>query len=236
MPEPSPIALKHPKDHIQGELEIHVNVRNPHEGESDVSLHGLSESLRNLKFSLQPVFRSKTYYSTKPFPQAPGQDMVKREGGLHLYDSILKLPEQHRDANSWQQQLSLPANGLDKGRTGLLEAWTTQFRFRVQVDRTMAATFCSARASRQYSIIGRVRVKGAQVQEFLLECPLQVYYSPSEGAAAVTAGEDPESDLHRLDSIPSEWSNEAFSFLVSANRSFATQCRLEAADFESMIR
>lgn len=214
MPEPSPISLKDPQDHI-GEIQLDVDVRIAAREGGKPTLYRLSESLRNLNFSLQPVFRAKTFCSTKPFSQAPGQDMVRPEYGIHLHESILKLPEQCRHAHSWRQQFLSPANILDERCSSLLEAWTTHFRFPIKVTHIVAPTFCSATASRQYSIIGRVRVKGAQVQEFVLECPLQIYYLPSEGSRALAASESQGSHLH-APQLRCERPDERHRFSVSA--------------------
>lgn len=228
VPQPVPLLFQHRKECPQGNIELYIDVRNLVSGRHDSTLYGLSESLKKLRFTLQPVFRAKTFYSTKPFPQVPGQDMVSAErGGVRLHDSILKLTEQSRDATSWQQQFSPGDNMNDNttdtrhGSTGIghLEAWTTRSRFPIRVEKMVAPTFCSAIASRQYSIIGRVSVKGTTVPEFVLECPLQIYFEPAKESTdlCIREAEEEESNLFRPQSIASAWCSDepySYSFLV----------------------
>ncbi|KAK0892793.1 hypothetical protein LTR57_024240 [Friedmanniomyces endolithicus] len=193
--EPSPITLSHPHQHVTSQLMLDVVIRTFGGGAKGPSLQGLPQNLKNLTFSLQPIFRAKTFYSTKPFPQIPSQTMVYPMGPVRLHDSILKLAEQKSEARSWEQQLSDPASltGKDmdskpsdfssaaaqKGTAGVIESWTSHIQFPIQIEHDLSPSFCTAVASRQYSIIGRVRVKGAHVSEFILECPVQVNYSLS---------------------------------------------------------
>jgi len=226
MPEPSPIPLQQAQEHMHGQIELRVDIHNLEREGAALGLHGLSESLKNLKLTLQPVLRAKTFYSTQPFPQVPSQDMVNPTRGLHLLDSVLKLPEQTSDATSWQQSFVSSPDDEKHGRTGNLESWTMRWCFPMYVARKLAPTFCSKIASRQYSIVARVRVKGVQAQEFVLECPLQIYYPPSsDGAPGTITDDHHESDLLGWQSILSERPDEPYENLVRANCDFSAQSK-----------
>ncbi len=142
MAEPSPVSLQHQQDEI-GEIGLHIDVRVSAKDGAQQALHGLSMNLKNLKVTLQPVFRAKTFYATEPFVRVPGQDMVRPDAGVHLYESMLKLPEQSRYSSSWQQQLSSSTRDTPEIHASLLEAWSTRLQFPIHVAHTMVPTFCS---------------------------------------------------------------------------------------------
>lgn len=227
MPEPSPISIKQTEEHLHGQVELRVDIHSLDSEGAVQDLYGLSESLKKLKLILNPVFRAKTFYSTQPFPQVPSQDMVNPTRGLHLLDSVLKLPEQTYDATSWEQNFISSPNDEKQGQTHvLLIGWMMRWRFPIQVERKLPPTFCSAIASRQYSIVARVRVKGVQVQEFVLECPLQIYYPPSsDDVPYVITSDSLESDIPGWHSVLSQQPDQLYEILVRANRDLAARSR-----------
>ncbi|KYG42558.1 hypothetical protein M433DRAFT_176630 [Acidomyces richmondensis BFW] len=198
-------------------VELRVDIHSLDSEGAVQDLYGLSESLKKLKLILNPVFRAKTFYSTQPFPQVPSQDMVNPTRGLHLLDSVLKLPEQTYDATSWEQNFISSPNDEKQGQTHvLLIGWMMRWRFPIQVERKLPPTFCSAIASRQYSIVARVRVKGVQVQEIVLECPLQIYYPPSsDDVPYVITSDSLESDIPGWHSVLSQQPDQLYEILVN---------------------
>lgn len=143
--------------------------------------------------------------------------MVNPTRGLHLLDSVLKLPEQTYDATSWEQNFISSPNDEKQGQTHvLLIGWMMRWRFPIQVERKLPPTFCSAIASRQYSIVARVRVKGVQVQEIVLECPLQIYYPPSsDDVPYVITSDSLESDIPGWHSVLSQQPDQLYEILVN---------------------
>lgn len=156
-------------------------------------------SLRNLLFKTEPVLRAKTFYSTQPFRKLPGQTMLTFNSPMRLRDQVLKLEAQDLKASSWQYDLAeevylsaqvdrpsspsaRPASVRTLGPVKRFEAsstaedirkvWSTHLSMPIKVQPALLPTFCSATASRQYSLITRVRVGGAKIDEFVLEGPL----------------------------------------------------------------
>lgn len=203
MPEPSAISigpLGRPSTVLRLTVEIQADSINP---------YPLIQGLKNLNFKIQPLLRAKTYYSLRPFPKMPSQDMATEEGPIRLHDSVLKIPEVNLVSTSWHSKLlddvpsyedavrsgsfskSSDSSPLRRGSqsstapptvSSSLRAWNTSLSVPVEFTGTLLPTFCSAVASRQYSVIARVRIKGAKVKEFVLEVPLQVHYLPCAAA------------------------------------------------------
>lgn len=54
--------------------------------------------------------------------------------------------------------------------------WTTSLDVSLELNGTFVPSFYSAIALMQYSLIARIRAKGALVRDFVLEAPLQVHH------------------------------------------------------------
>lgn len=81
-----------------------------------------------------------------------------------------------------------------------IDEWTTTLNVPLHIKEALTPTFCSAIASRQYSLVARTKVKGGPSKEFLLEVPLQYHYRPrseaskSAGESRAALGNQPESN------------------------------------------
>ncbi|KAL1582114.1 hypothetical protein WHR41_09155 [Cladosporium halotolerans] len=106
-------------------------------------------------------------------------------------------------SNGSQPPGAKPINGLsfvqDDAITLTIDAWETTLDVPLRTKEFLTPTFCSAIASRQYSLEVRVKVKGGPSKEFLLEVPLQVHCRPSSsesspaGMSRAALGNQPES-------------------------------------------
>ena len=206
LPEPSAISIKPSTERQTTVLRLKVEIQATDRVEPKTNVRALARELEGLKFRIQPILRAKTYYSTEPFPVMPGQSMVTARGPIRLHDSVSKMSEVELASSSWQFRRSddipcyeeavrtgsvsfgsshsssawpgsqpspeLPSNSSSVG------VWETSLIVPIELNGELLPTFCSAIASRQYSIIAQVRVKGARVKEFVLETPLQVCRSP----------------------------------------------------------
>jgi len=167
----------------------------------------LVESLKNLSFKVQPVLRSKTFYSTTPFAKLPGQTMLTITGPLRLHDKVMKLTAQSSKASSWNHRansLMLPADrasscsqtlsesalrrsisisGTPRG-TNQAEIWSSHISIPIVIPSQLPPTFCSAIASRQYSLIMQIKISSVSIKDFVLELPLQIVYSPQQARSA----------------------------------------------------
>ena len=219
MSEPSPISMGSVQARHATTLHITVEIHAAAGKEPSTTLYPLCKGLKDLKFKIQPVLRAKTYYSTQPFPMVPSQTMVTARGPIRLHDSVLKISEVAVGSSSWQPKFfddvpcyeeavrtgpfssgSAHSSSTRRGsQTSVrlpngpssLRSWITSMDVPLELSGSLLPTFCSAIASRQYSLIARVRVKGASVKEFVLEAPLQVHYLPC--ATALSTSEEGES-------------------------------------------
>lgn len=139
--------------------------------------------------------RAKTFYSMRPFPKLPGQSMLTINGPHRLYDAVIPLPPVKHIIRSWSvQSIAFPSLGADSSERRLSSDAqisyqqqsknipTSAFLFtnvpivaRVPMD--LPPSFCSAVASRQYSLVLRAKISGAHVKDFVLEVPLQIVYN-----------------------------------------------------------
>ena len=219
MSEPSPMSMRFVQGRHTTTLRFGVDIEAG--AGNNTNLGSLSNSLNNLVFKIQSILRAKTYYSTQPFPMTPSQTMVTAQGPIRLHDSVLKLSEVEIAPSSWQPKFLDDVPCYEEAvRTGSISsdsshspirrgsqtavtapnvrssirAWTASLNITLEVNGTLAPTFCSAIASRQYSVIARIRVKGASVGEFVLEAPLQVHQLP----CAAASNTSDEGELLRL--------------------------------------
>lgn len=65
-----------------------------------------------------------------------------------------------------------------------IDGWTTALDVPMHIKESLTPSFCSAIASRQYSLIARVKVEGGPWKDFPLEVPLQIYCSPRSEASS----------------------------------------------------
>jgi hypothetical protein len=143
--------------------------------------------------------RAKTFYSTRPFPKLPGQSMLTISGPHRLYDQVIPLPPVKQVIRSWSVEgIALPSLEADSGGrrlssdaqtsdqelsrdmpTSLFLLANVPIVARVPMD--LPPSFCSAVASRQYSLLLKAKISGAHVKDFVLEVPLQIVYNIDNG-------------------------------------------------------
>lgn len=216
--EPSPVSMEPGQGRHGTTLCLTVDIQPPPHVEPNNKVYTLPRVLKGLRFEIQLNLRAKTYYAMHPFPTMPCQMMATARGPIRLHDSMSKISEVEITSRSWQHRSldgvpsyaeavqtgffssgssqSLSMQRGDQSSTQLpigpswLKAWTTSLHVPVEFTKDLLPTFCSAIASRQYSIMARIRVKGATTREFVLETPLQVCRSPC--AAALSSSDEGE--------------------------------------------
>ena len=98
------------------------------------------------------------------------------------------------DQASVTQHDSLLSTTLSSGPSAL-GAWRTSIDIPMELTGSLHPSFCSAVASRQYSIILRVRVNGLSVKDFVLEVPLQVHFKTCVAATDATMEDEAPRDM-----------------------------------------
>lgn len=219
MSEPSPISMGSVQGRHTTTLRFKVEIQAAAGKEPSTNLYSLFQDLKDLKFKIQSVLRAKTYYSTQPFPMTPSQTMVTAQGPIRLHDSVLKMSEVEVVSSSWQPKFldevpcyeeAVRTGSISSGSShsssirhgsqtsvrlpnapSSIRAWTTSLDVPLELNATPLPTFCSAIASRQYSLIARIRVKGALVREFVLEAPLQLHRLPCAAASSTSEEGEP---------------------------------------------
>lgn len=211
MTEPPPIILLHRT--LQGSTTAVLHVRI--EGLNSRFLAGSAlQDFHKLKFWALLGLRLKTFYSTRPFPRFPCQALLTVEGPIRLQDQVICIGEQSHSSNTWSvaqmpkraevtTQVSLaPEEGANRNsiksqstadsHSDYSEAWQATFNLPLTVPGHLLPTFCSAIASRQYSLITRIHVDGIRIDRFVLEVPLQITFSPVESLQAAERVSTPE--------------------------------------------
>jgi hypothetical protein len=219
MSEPSPISMASVQGRHTITLRFEVEIQAAAGKEPSTNLYPLSQGLKDLKFKIQSILRAKTYYSTQPFPTIPSQTMVTAQGPIRLHDSVLKMSEVEVVSSSWQHKFlddvpcyeeAVRTGSISSGSShsssirlgsqtsvrlpnvpSSIRAWTTSLDVPLELNGTLVPTFCSAIASRQYSLITRIKVQGASVREFVLEAPLQVHHLPCAAASSTSEEGEP---------------------------------------------
>lgn len=138
--------------------------------------------------------RAKTFYSTRPFPKVPSQSMLTANGPNRLYDEVMPLSPVKHVIQSWSPHSTLlPSSVVDCGqRRAISDApvsdqqqseqsptsaiITANVPIVARVPSDLPPTFCSAVASRQYSLVLKAKISGLHVKDFVLEVPLQIVY------------------------------------------------------------
>ena len=205
MEEPPAVFLSNDHGSSSAKAVLHISIKTADGKTNGASAKGIPLNLKRLSFKVQPILRAKTFYSTIPFSKMPGQTMLTLTGPMRLKDEVMKLKEQEQKATSWQldlpdqawslleRQASHRSNDGRKNSSGTQEfsaaagespgAWSSSISAPFEIPAGLPPTFCSVTASRQYSLIFRIKVSGSSVKDFLLEVPVQVIYPP--GGAVV---------------------------------------------------
>lgn len=222
MQEPDAVTLQSAQKPGSVLAMIHIEIKVPVSAIDPANAKKFPLSLEDLLFKTQPILRAKTFYSTEPFRKMPGQTMLTLRGPMRLRDEVMKLETQDFKASSWQQDLpdgaiSLAEFGrpsstsvrsasvITTGSTDVTKTlsraelspmvWSTRLLVAITVPPGLPPTFCSATASRQYSLIVRIRVSGIRINNFVLESPLQIVYSVQEGQKQSSTFQPPDGGL-----------------------------------------
>lgn len=180
------------------------------------NLEALPPPLRSLKFTVQPCLRSKTFYALTPFSRFPSQTMPSLSGDTRLLEGVTALPSHTIVPSSWQylradqfpsysdavrNPSSIGLCGNQKSSESDLSLyhealsqsqWLTTLEIAAETPASLIPTFCSAVASRQYSLLIRIKVSGVSVEKYILEVPLQLVYSPKDSGELGSSMETPE--------------------------------------------
>jgi hypothetical protein len=176
----------------------------------------------------------------------PGQTMLTLKGSVRLKDEVMKLDAHDLKAPSWQHDIPDEAPWLAEvdrrsptftrsasvstiESTPMAEdppwAWSTRLSVPITVQPNLPPTFCSVTASRQYSLIMRIRVVGVSIKDFVLEVPLQILYTPRESQERRSTFSTYElqpsfTSTSRLDEVLQETDVSLNSVPASPHRSF----------------
>ncbi|PSK37223.1 hypothetical protein B9Z65_1965 [Elsinoe australis] len=205
LPEPTPMFTCTVLDSTTNlRLRIEVDISTEKGGRD---LASLSKVLESLRFKARFALRAKTFYATRPFSQMPGYTMANTHGLPNIHDSASEThtvdissscwrPHFHSDA-SHPNDVTASSSNFDLQTAGTdiispsdsvpsIKQWSTTLEVLLPVEGALIPTFCSAIASRQYSIVARIKVKGGPLKEFLLEMPVQNHCSPPPNALQST--------------------------------------------------
>jgi hypothetical protein len=205
MEEPPAVCLQSTQTNGSIHAMIQVNIRRSGSAMNATSGKKLPLNLKNLLFKIQPVLRAKTFYSVERFRKLPCQTMLSIKGSMRLKDQVLKLDMQHLKA-SWQHHFpdevhssaEVDRNSSKSARSASVstvrsanapeacfavgnspKVWSTRLSMLIPLEPNLPPTFCCVNASRQYSLITRIRVSGIRTKDFVLEVPLQIVYAPN---------------------------------------------------------
>lgn len=135
---------------------------------------------------LSKVELSTSSWHARFVDDVPCYEDAVRSGSFASESSGMEL-----DQASVTQHGSPLSTTLSNGPSAL-GAWRTSIDIPMELTGSLHPSFCSAVASRQYSIVVRVRVSGLSVKDFVLEVPLQVHYKTCVAATNATMeGESP---------------------------------------------
>jgi len=143
--------------------------------------------------------RAKTFCSTRPFARLPSHSILTINGPDRLYDEVMPLPHVKHVIRAWfVQSTTFPPLGADfserrlgsdvqtldqqeskKMPTSVILLANVPIVARVPMD--LPPSFCSAVASRQYSLVLKGKISGTHVKDFVLEVPLQIVYNIKNG-------------------------------------------------------
>ena len=181
----------------QGTISSNVSIK-VEDSRPGADPHRLIAIFHKVQVKIIIGLRAKTFYSTRPFPKMPGQSMLTISGPHRLYDEVMPLPPVKHVIRSWFVQ-SIPfPTGADSGerRLGSDAPTSDQQQSKnipssailladvpvvARVPMDLPPSFCSAVASRQYSLVLKGKISGAYVKDFVLEVPLQIVYNIEKG-------------------------------------------------------
>ncbi|KAK5203196.1 hypothetical protein LTR96_010963 [Exophiala xenobiotica] len=189
--EPAPILMGEDHTFESTEIVIRVSVT---ASINNVHTREFVMLLQSIGFNIIPGLRAKTFYSTQPFPKLPVQALLTVNGPHRLHDQVLKLEQTSRPLTSWRfvetdaypltGKCGIPASTsehkvhpIKKGQS-LPAEWQSEISFTITVPNDVTPTFCSATASRQYSLIILLKATGVNVDDFVLEVPIQFVSAP----------------------------------------------------------
>lgn len=201
LPEPTPMftcTTLHSTTNLR--LHIQVEISAQRKGGDLASLNNV---LKNMRFKARFAVRVKTFYAIRPFSQMPGHSMANAHDLPNVHESVSDIQTVNISSSSWRphfhsdashsKDISASPPKFDLQPTGghnfppsngvpSINQWSTTLEMLLPVDGALTPTFCSAIASRQYSIVARIKVKGGPQKEFLLEMPLQNHCSSHHNA------------------------------------------------------
>lgn len=253
MQEPAAISLQSTQTCGSVNAMLHVEIKAPASGMGSTSVKRLHLSLKNLLFKIQPILRAKTFYSTQPFRKMPSEAMLFLKSSVRLRDEVMKLDAHDLKASSWQHDIPgevpwlaevdrrssastrsasvstmEPADGCKASPMAgdCPRVWSTRLLVPITVQPNLPSTFCSVTASRQYSLIMRIRVVGARIKDFVLEMPLQILYthrkSQERRSTFSTYELQPSTSTSRLDEVLQETGVSLNSVPASLHRRSAS--------------
>lgn len=224
MPEPTPVSTQARFPHSVTNLRLQVQIE-AFTGKKGGMPKSLCSMLDNLRFQTSLSLRAKTFYAIKAFSQMPGHTMGVAHDRPNSHESVYKIQTVQKRSSSWQPHFhseASPSGGESALRLtsaslapevelfrqsqteSRINQWSTTVEIPLPIHGALIPTFCSAIASRQYSVIARTKVKGGRSKEFLLEVPLQIHcwpryrMSPSAGNNQRAAEENPNENGTRL--------------------------------------
>ncbi len=204
MVEPEAISLQDVQTCGAGRAMLHVEVQSAACVMDTTSARTLLLSLKDFSFKIQPILRAKTFYSTQPFRKMPGQTMLTLRGFIRMKDEVIELDSHDLKASSWQHNIAEEAplsadiygSSPTSARSGSINSggsvdackvfptaggpprvWSARLPVPITIQPSLPPTFCCATASRQYSLITRIRVSSISTKDFVLEAPLQIFYA-----------------------------------------------------------
>lgn len=144
--------------------------------------HMTSPPPSGLKFTVSKLVRMKTFYSVRPFPGMPSQNLVGHSPPMH--DAILDLGKHCVVDILWIYthlgvgRVPSHATSSREKSGGQPGQWVAEIALPIETRNPLIPTFCSALVARVYTICLRIRVPGAYCGPMDLEVPLQVVSSP----------------------------------------------------------
>lgn len=103
---PATILLRGPSKGSMSAI-LHIRI----EGLNSRSITGNAlQNLQKLRFKTLLGLRSKTFYSTRPFPGFPYQALLSVNSSISLHDQVMRIEKQNHSANTWNMaQASIPS-------------------------------------------------------------------------------------------------------------------------------
>lgn len=176
------------------------------------------QALKNMRFTILPLIRIKTFYSLDIFPVLPSQGLLTLRGSARLRDEMVKLKARTLEDVVWSYAYSVVdennegryiTDSLPKGK------WTAIIRLPITMHYRLLPTFCSSIVARLYSVLLRVKVAGVRAKSFDLEIPLQVVHAAPQNEFADSAEfirDDEAFEVYRTPSQISWFGNDSMEY------------------------